>query len=1005
MATVMSNLGPAGQVFTQSPPPRVQSANRSGEQLHGAPHVSPAVTDRLAFGNQPVCPAHTNDPPTEKAGLDADKQPLGQPGRIMANAAIDVNVGHAAYVINGMLGKVLNNEFGQSMCYMFQSSMLMKTQVQGRQKVVAANTLFKINARAKRGTTHVPDVKAPFVTTCSQPSQQHQAAVAAMSTDKMILPWSDFDLNAVVERLAKCVSKFAIWGVLDVADLCNSANANVRMITTRTRSHAGREDVYVSAELWYCEPHAAAALVYATTGAGGQVTLDSVAVGEAGRPMIPDMSDGKLALACYRALYLLGCMYDYAGLGSHWAYAFTRGIHASATVIAHTDEGGYVRDVLRRGTFERPHGVILRHERTHWGGLLPSMGTSLSALQSCIMSCLLTTAAAVALADPTVQVGDDIYPEVITVNANVPMWVMRDVERCPPNAEVELLAAQAVAEASYRFSKNYVYVLSKLFGFVEVDYKPAEHLCASFSWYTATAVQQVNQDSGQLEPYVSVSRHLLRTGHYWYWIEPTGILLDMFDEMPAAKILSGPRAIPGQDKEYRALPCAAAPKDVLGASGLVLHYKSARRTPALDYLRESPTDGLAFLRVARLDPQCVSCCGVDDSNGTDGLITLLKRKPSIADLLWSRGDARVNAPCETMVIGTDMAVVAVHNTCVTEAGGVKLTPLPLGDELVNWTITYSVATPKYVGVYDVKHVPVKTRQMRSVADGAFAAALTAYNHSPVSIFDWMGPTDDTYLTSLVTHKVACDAVTFGGDTQQAEPGEAIAVAMDCYFDDTKDLTEPMPGPMVVDTPVNIESKTTQIKQKHAATPVAMRRTQQPDVIAHYGLEAPGVEILTGHLNGYTNFGPVKVADDNYDIMIYAASAGTRANNVPTQAIVLCDDDLNTDILAGSTKSGELWFGRYTEREVTRSGVTSTVPCVATLDGKKYDIDWYTGARLLQTDKLADYVKELADEQLADRYVARIPKTMPVKAAIPCSIEGLGDPQCTGGGTGKPPEVQ
>ncbi|KAL8449880.1 hypothetical protein Emed_002843 [Eimeria media] len=47
------------------------------------------------------------------------------------------------------------------------------------------------------------------------------------------------------------------------------------------------------------------------------------------------------------ALRLLGAIYDRAGGGELFAFALAKGLHSVNTVVAHSDEGGLMRDILR----------------------------------------------------------------------------------------------------------------------------------------------------------------------------------------------------------------------------------------------------------------------------------------------------------------------------------------------------------------------------------------------------------------------------------------------------------------------------------------------------------------------------------------------------------------------------------------------------------------------------------------------------------------------------------
>lgn len=59
---------------------------------------------------------------------------------------------------------------------------------------------------------------------------------------------------------------------------------------------------------------------------------------------------------CYSAIRIIqGMMYGEGGIG---ALAFIRGIHEIVNVVGHTDEGKYMRHVVRQNKYAAPFGGI-----------------------------------------------------------------------------------------------------------------------------------------------------------------------------------------------------------------------------------------------------------------------------------------------------------------------------------------------------------------------------------------------------------------------------------------------------------------------------------------------------------------------------------------------------------------------------------------------------------------------------------------------------------------------
>lgn len=650
---------------------------------------------------------------------------------VLEGEQADAHAGRAVGVVTGCDGTALPSPDGEKRAFRFAVQLTLQTTIRSRVRTASTTSLYFVESRGKCQSIRNPTGRMTTVNIA--PSAAYSTLLGSRTWPGVTVQQETFDTCAIVERLAQVVGKFCLWGTAAVSDLSTGTTLNARMLVPKVTTAIRDGEVFMTSELWGSDTTMAAAIAYAATGAGSTIVFENMQVDDKGRITVPKMSDHALAAACYRALRYLGHQAELAGTGSAYAYALTRGLHQTATVVAHTDEGGYVREVLRRGRFCTPTAVMIRLDETSWTGLPVLRSASAAAFQNTIFSLLLSTAAAVAVADPTVTIGDERYPQVLTVDQNTPLTLLVGRDESVPDSEVQVEAAQHVAEMCGDFATLYIYALTKLLGFSRVAYEPRDHLMAAFSWYEPTDVPQAD---GTVQKFVS--RHLLRTGHYWYWIEPTGVLGYKYGELPAAGIMSGPRALPGGVEEYPALTGLLRTSSQLGATGIWATFLSARRNPAIDWLRENPQDGLAYLRVANANPDGLACLGVDCNEGRSALVKLLATAPSIASLCWVRGDARINAPAECMAVQHKLALVVVHDILAAGAGRARLTPMPEHSELEAWSITYKPTAAQAMGVVPRQTKPAIVRQMRAKAISAFRAAANAMNRCAVDPFDWMG---------------------------------------------------------------------------------------------------------------------------------------------------------------------------------------------------------------------------------------------------------------------------
>jgi porphobilinogen deaminase len=101
------------------------------------------------------------------------------------------------------------------------------------------------------------------------------------------------------------------------------------------------------------------ALVAAANSVGSRVVTDVLALSnDNNSPTIVRYENAQLAQGCMAGIRMIMSMMDISCAGAIGAYAITKGVHSIATVVGHTDEGSWMRTVLRQGKFCPSYGGV-----------------------------------------------------------------------------------------------------------------------------------------------------------------------------------------------------------------------------------------------------------------------------------------------------------------------------------------------------------------------------------------------------------------------------------------------------------------------------------------------------------------------------------------------------------------------------------------------------------------------------------------------------------------------
>lgn len=598
----------------------------------------------------------------------------------------------------------------------------------------AKHITHRVGPRQNIGNGNIDGYAAEVIRfSCAVRVPAYAAADFASSARKYANFAGDFstmDLCALVERLAAGMVRFANSGRLTLAQLGAGNEPRVSVLgAAGPPITAGSGSIFIPrAADAPTSPNVFAAIVFAAAAHGSRVVTDWLEVDQNGRAVLPVVAGSDLAYGCYHALRIIGGNYAKAERGAVFAYALTCGIHADLTVVGQTDEGAYLRKVLRTGGFQAPYGGIDVRCRDYVGLPRPAEGT-LGNFAQLVDTIALTTAAAVACCDPLVQVDGRLYPTHL-VSARVDQsepGTAYEVEEEELNA-IALEHATSICGVAGHFSRSYVKALSHLFLADQQGDEAVNHLTTRFQIAAAAPDRHLK--------YISVAP--------FFWIEPTGLVDLPSTEFPAVAAGYGqlcsptrPAKMPFWDNVYQTA------SDMGCVSYGRVGWRSARTSGLVLHLNGHLLDGLTSLVVRQADPYAFNNLGGAD----EGMSARLLASRDMASMLWVRGHSPICAPAEAMYLGRGLGIQVVHSSYNPEEGRIRLNHVPDSSEFFSGEVSLYVSRFAPIGVGGLNDPNRVVRRARTSAYMAINGArhalapvmpqlAMAVSFSDVSASDW-----------------------------------------------------------------------------------------------------------------------------------------------------------------------------------------------------------------------------------------------------------------------------
>lgn len=560
------------------------------------------------------------------------------------------------------------------------------------------------------------------------------------------------DLSALVERLAAAVAHYANYGVLTNAMLRGGAQRNPHIIALEfVQQHelTGDDKIFVPSRVSDpISPNVFSAIVYAATGCGATVITDVVNLDPNNHGIIVNDINGiALVQGCYAALSVLGSLYTNNNRGDLFAYAFVRGIHSEVTVVAHSDEGGYVRDVLRRDHFAIPHGGIDSGNNS-FAGLPRPAAHNQYCYRQIVDAIAIASAACVAVADPLIEIDGRLYPTVVASNDGV------DQADADPARAVDLRVRMAglIANHSGNFSYNYIRALSYLFG-VEGN--------SSFS-----SGDNCRAATHMIGCFTSLARVGTRHSNFnticpFYWIEPTGAIRFISRDFPAIDAGYGPLAFSRCGEiEFNAFEQVGNVHNDALLTTYDISWRSARTNALMIHLRAHPDDGLANFIPLAMDPNGLINIGDQRANvqADADIYARMNDRDALGHYMWVQGQSWLPAPGEFIYAGTGIKVQMMHRIYNERNNMFETTHTPDFSEVQANTPVYISVTPYYsIGVGGVGFDPRGVRRARTRAAHSFTNALDAISGSPTMFHDQsISFADVGFTDARIVERVAND---------------------------------------------------------------------------------------------------------------------------------------------------------------------------------------------------------------------------------------------------------
>jgi hypothetical protein len=483
--------------------------------------------------------------------------------------------------------------------------------------------------------------------------------------------FNNADMSGLVSRLITGIAHYTLTGEITMADLAAGNEIKITAAGNHTTPLAAS-----STSIWVprtvdslMTPNTLAALTAAACAIGSTLVTDIVPVDAANAALVPSADGAELVEGMYQALRIIGGNMEHNGAGSLYAYALTHGVHNIVSVAGMTDEGGYLRSVLRTSFFTPSYGGIsISHNK--WNGLPRPADLSLRGWTAMVDAIALMTAACVTVSDPCMCVDGRLYPSTFS-------GVESKVSECGTNSvgdenDSNVLASK-IGTAVPAFANNYIRAITRAMNMTALPNGDGaiNHLTTSF------ASPRLRRDRHLQFPSVSP----------FYWIEPTGVITFDCSDFVAVAAGFGPLATLNKPGTMPLFEQVRVVEELGEFAEINVRWRTCRTSGLAVHLGNHVLDGLAHAKVVGGD----AAAWVQLGGASKGVGARMDDGDDLASYLWERSDVGVPAPGEAMYLGAGLALVTRHATMDTAGWVMHNTHFPTVHE-VGGAVTINVST-------------------------------------------------------------------------------------------------------------------------------------------------------------------------------------------------------------------------------------------------------------------------------------------------------------------------
>lgn len=481
------------------------------------------------------------------------------------------------------------------------------------------------------------------------------------------------DLSGIAYRLGMGIAKYNQTGKITVSELRAGKQLMLRALNTAFDPvTASANSVFIPRlSSTIMNPATFCALVACCNAYGSMVYSDVVELTGNYAVVIENFQHEQLVGGCFEGLRLLLNIGSLNNSGNLIVFAFLKGLHSYNTIVAHSDEGGFFRDVIRSGFFVPPYGGIYYSDSIAKAAIPMPSKFDRTSVCNVVDSYLLLSAAIVSLCDKGVFANGKYHSSTFSSSGTKYKDNKGEVQ-----VRYDLTNLNLICSVVGPFFDNFSEIINRMFGTIGVSEK-----VSMFLQQNLRAIASPN----------AINRHLnFQTVSPFFWIEPTSLILNDISDFNITGPCK-PIALVGREVEVNVIDNGKIYRDYGGKGLISFDFTSSRRTPLLIHLQNHQEDGLANIIPWLFNTDSVYLPGGLDTTGEK-----LERMAHIGDYHWGRGQSMIQHPAELGYIGNTMTAMFSFQSMNDTTFDLTVNHVPNINELLNGKIIFCANRPRRI---------------------------------------------------------------------------------------------------------------------------------------------------------------------------------------------------------------------------------------------------------------------------------------------------------------------